>query len=165
MAERTLAAPSRRQQRFRANGKAHGARHTTDGIIHLAIIYRVFEGVGGRRALLSDLFFNPLTMSNAVTASRLTRNITVPGSLKTNAINALDNTTTAFADPVDSTVALNATSASPTSLASLDATEDSWIAPLVNPGDGSSQAVNVPWSIRGPRTMELKPPGFRKSLI
>jgi hypothetical protein len=50
-------------------------------------------------------------------------------------------------------------------LASLDATEDSWIAPLVNPGDGSSQAVNVPWSIRGPRTMELKPPGFRKSLI
>ena len=129
-----------------------------------SVVIRV-EGLGGRRALLSGLFFDPLTTSNAVPASRLTQNITVQGSLETNAITALDNTTTAFADPADSTVALNATSASLTSLASLDATEKSWIAPLVDPSDGSSQAVNVPWSIRGPRTMKLKPPGFRKSLI
>ena len=123
------------------------------------------EGLGLRKALLSGLFFDPLTTSNAVTASRLTRNVTVPGSLETNAINAPDNTTTAIANPADSTVALNATSMSSTSLASLDATEDSWIAPLVDLGDGSSQTVNIPWFVRGPRTMELKPPGFRRSLI
>ena len=123
------------------------------------------QGTGRSKSLLSGLFFDSPSTSNAVTASQFTQNITVPGSLKTNAIDALDNSTTPFADPADSTVALNATSMSSTSLASLNGTEKSWITPLIDLGDGSSQAVSIPWFVRGPRTMELKPPGFRRAMI
>ena len=165
-----------RSEQIQINSAATGAVLDTETLSHFysgaylqweisgSVVITV-KTLAGADSVLSGLFFDSPSTSNAVTASQFTRNVTVPGSLKTNAIDALDNSTTPFADPADSTVALNATSMSSTSLALLNGTEDSWITPLIDLGDGSSQAVSIPWFVRGPRTMELKPPGFRRAMI
>ena len=124
-----------------------------------------FKTLAGPNAVLSGLFFDPPSTSNAAAVSQVTPDVTVPGSLKSNTTNVAANTTAAFGDPADSLVILNVNSASSTSSALVDATENSWITPIIDVVNGPPQAVDLLWSIHGTSRSGLKPPGFRRSVV